>query len=286
MPRSNDMGRSYEFALCNQIKRNFINVTLTERAEAEQERDNHHFDDLDLYTQNEYIKSAELICSNWLTDKINCQEEYTLDRLPDRAGVSGDVTDIRIESNNEQINISLKHNHDALKHPRLTRLPSWVCKNDDDSYYSMHDLIWDRFFDAAYKLNPDATLFKDITSIDADFINNNLYNPFCSFITDYLSENTHTPKAVQNMFAFLVGTYNFYKIIDRTDHISIQDFINIPAPNSVEVFQINQSHIGMIFDNGVELDLRLHTASSRLIRSVKFDVRGTFDNIKSLIIKK
>lgn len=286
MPRSNDMGRAYEFALCNQIIYTFSNIELTDRAELEQQRDMEHFYDLDYDTKNAYIKSAELICNNWLVKKIDPQEKYTLDRLPDRAGVEGDVTDIRIMSEVEKINISLKHNHDALKHPRLTRVPSWVGLESDDNYETIHDRIWDDFFKQAEKANPTATLFRDLTAIDADFINDNLYNPFCTFISNYLSKKTSSSQSVKHMFDFLVGTYDFYKIIDRKDCITIQDFINMPKPNTVIIRQTDRSHIAMTFDNGVILDLRLHTASSRLIRSIKFDVRGIFDDMKSLIIEK
>ncbi len=286
MPRSNDMGRAYEFALCNQIIDNFKNVYLTNRTEAEQQRDAEHFNSLSHNTKIEYIQSAKLVCEKWLIKKIHPAELYTLDRLPDRAGVNGDVTDIRMVSDFDTINISLKHNHDALKHPRLTRIPNWIGLNSDAKYREIHDKIWDDFFVLAKKLNPGATLFRDLIAVDEEFINNYLYNPFCSFITEYLSDNSTSIQAVQNMFDFLVGTYDFYKIIDYRDHIKIQDFINIPKPTSVSIFQTDRSHIAMNFNNGVTLDLRLHTASSRLISSVKFDVRGVFDDIKSFVIYK
>ncbi len=286
MPRSNDMGRAFEFALCDQIINIFKNVTLTERAMYEQQRDIQHFEYLNFKTQNSYVESSTLICYNWLSNKINPRESYRLDRLPDSAGVYGDVTDIRIISERECLNISLKHNHDALKHPRLTRLPNWIGLNYDDEYTRIHNEIWDNFFELVEVVAPNATLFRDLTIIDRDFVNDNLYDPFCAFVADYLSENTSSPHAVRQMFNFLVGTYDFYKIIDRNDFIAIQEFINIPIPTRVKIKQTDRSHISMIFDNGIELNLRLHTASSRLIRSVKFDVRGIFDSIPTLIIEK
>lgn len=286
MPRSNNMGRAYEYALCERIMHFFPNITLTARAADEQQRDILHFNDLSYEDQCAYHKSAELICCHWLNQKIDQRYAYTLDRLPDSAGVAGDVTDIRLQSNFEQINISLKHNHDALKHPRLTRIPRWLGMGADPTYTQIHNNIWAEFFLSASRLEPNATLFRELVAIDDEFINNNLYDPFCSFIADYLSRNANTIEAIQHMFDFLVGTYNFYKVIDMRDCIVIQDFINIPKPTDVAIEQTDKSYIAMRFNNGVVLSLRLHTASQRLIRSVKFDVRGEFDEMQSLVIPK
>ena len=86
MPRSNNMGRSFEFMLCDQIARTFPNIKFTERAFNEQQRDAEHFFSLNHLIQEEYIKSTEIICNTWLVDKINKYDLYSLDRLPDRAG--------------------------------------------------------------------------------------------------------------------------------------------------------------------------------------------------------
>ena len=286
MPRSNNMGRSFEFMLCDQIARTFPNIKFTERAFNEQQRDAEHFFSLNHLIQEEYIKSAEIICNTWLVDKINKYDLYSLDRLPDRAGVKGDVTDICIKNYAEQINISLKHNHDALKHPRISRVPAWVGIQKDHEYMRIHDQIWEDFFDAAAQLNPNAVLFKDLINIEKDFVNDNLYFPFCKLISSYLNQFTSEPVAIQQMFDFLIGNCNFYKIIDRKHFIEIQEFINIPKPPHVEICQTSKSYISINFDNGVSLSLRIHTAEKELTASAKFDVRGRFENLPIIEIQK
>ncbi|WP_394899136.1 HaeIII family restriction endonuclease [Clostridium paraputrificum] len=287
MPVSNTLGRAFEYALCSKIASSFSNISLTDRAIAEQEKDIHYYNSLNHEEKVKYDISTTKICNSWLISKLNSRMLYTLDRLPDSAGVNGDVTDIRIENTNTIINISLKHNHNALKHPRLTRVPTWIGINSDPSYSQAYARVWSNFHTLARNLSPDSTLFSELIAINPNFIFDNLYNPLCSLVASYLDENINNSNQVELLFKFMVGRYNFYKIIDRRDYLLIQDFIDLEMPTDVEINHIAKSYIEMIFNNGVVLTLRLHTASSRMsTNSVKFDVRGCFDDIDSIIISK
>lgn len=287
MPISNTLGRAYEYALCKNIQSLFSNVSFTDRALEEQSKDVSHYKSLSESEKQAYDLSASKICNNWLNSKILSTQNYLLDRLPDSAGVNGDVTDIRIQNDSSTLNISLKHNHNALKHPRLTRVPTWVGISKDVNYKNSYDTCWTNFIKKSKELAPSATLFRELVNLEKDFIFDNLYNPLCSLVSSYLVKNTLTSPQVQSLFKFLVGKYSFYKIIDTKDCILIQDFIDMPMPTSVKIMQTDKSYIQMNFDNGVVLTLRLHTASSRIsTKSVKFDVRGSFDNMKSLTITK
>lgn len=287
MPISNTLGRAFEYALCAKIVSSFSNISFTYRTIEEQEKEKHYFNSLSIEEKANYDISTSKICSDWLDSKLIPSINYTLDRLPDSAGVSGDVTDIRIQNSDITINISLKHNHNALKHPRLTRVPKWININTDSKYTSAYTIIWDSFLSKAYNLLPNATLFSELIGIDSQFVFNNLYNPLCNLVSSYLSDNIKTSYQVESLFKFMVGKYNFYKIIDTKDCVLIQNFIDLKIPTTVEIKQSDKSYITMDFSNGVVLKLRLHTASSRLVtRSIKFDVRGIFDDIDSVIINK
>ena len=48
--------------------------------------------------------------------------KITVDRLPDTAARGGNPTDINIMFNNGQVNLSIKHNHRAVKHQRPSAL--------------------------------------------------------------------------------------------------------------------------------------------------------------------
>jgi hypothetical protein len=47
----------------------------------------------------------------------------TIERLSDNEGKKGDVTDIRLRFDNRTENLSIKHNHKALKHQRPSATP-------------------------------------------------------------------------------------------------------------------------------------------------------------------
>ncbi|MBT9830294.1 HaeIII family restriction endonuclease [Clostridium baratii] len=287
MPVSNTLGRAFEYALCQKIDSKFDNITLTDRAVAEQSKDKRYYDALNSDEKSKYDISTNRICSEWLNLKLISSNMYTLDRLPDSAGVNGDVTDIRLEAPNAIVNISLKHNHNALKHPRLTRVPKWIDINTDSKYASDYKNIWDSFLSKANTLSSTATLFNELIAIEANFVFDNLYNPLCKLVSNYLTENIKTSSQVESLFKFMVGKYDFYKIIDNPDCVLIQDFIDLKMPKNVKIEQTDKSYIKMTFNNGVILNLRLHTASSRIsTKSVKFDVRGSFDDIDSITIKK
>lgn len=287
MPISNTLGRAFEYALCQKIVSYFTNITLTDRAIFEQGKDKNYYDSLSSVEKIKYDIATNRICSEWLNSKILASKTYTLDRLPDSAGVNGDVTDIRLETSDSIVNISLKHNHNALKHPRLTRVPKWIDIDSDSKYASDYNNIWNSFLSKANNLSSTATLFSELIDIDNEFVFNNLYDPLCNLVSNYLSQNIKTSSQVESLFKFMVGKYNFYKIIDTRDYILIQDFIDLKIPTNVKINKIDKSYIQMIFNNGVILTLRLHTASSRIsTKSVKFDVRGSFDNIDSIIINK
>lgn len=287
MPVSNTLGRAFEYALCQKIDSKFTNITLTDRAVAEQSKDKRYYDALNPDEKSKYDISTNRICSEWLNLKLITSNMYTLDRLPDSAGVNGDVTDIRLEAPNAIVNISLKHNHNALKHPRLTRVPKWIDINTDSNYASDYKNIWDSFLSKANTLSSTATLFNELIAIEANFVFDNLYNPLCKLVSNYLTENIKTSSQVESLFKFMVGKYDFYKIIDKPDCVLIQDFIDLKMPKNVKIEQTDKSYIKMTFNNGVILNLRLHTASSRIsTKSVKFDVRGSFDDIDSITIKK
>ena len=287
MPIPNTLGRSYEYALCEKIVSLFSNISFTNRALEEQRKDISHYETLSESEKQAYDLSVSKICNDWLNTKILDDQSYSLDRLPDSAGVNGDVTDIRLESNLSTLNISLKHNHNALKHPRLTRVPTWIDIKADSNYRRLYDTCWTNFIQMAEKLNPNATLFRELVDIEENFIFDNLYNPLCNLVSNYLSNNISNIKQVQSLFKFMVGKYNFYKVIDTRDSVVIQDFIDMPMPTDVKIQQTDKSYIQMNFDNGVILTLRLHTASSRIsTKSIKFDVRGSFDNMTSIAIPK
>ncbi len=204
-----------------------------------------------------------------------------VDRLSDVEGVGGDVTDVRVEFFSEgnaiPVNISLKHMHTALKHPRLTRVPQWIGKVDPRKareYEVNYEGIWSSFFKKCNEILPAAQRFREVKAVEPDSIEKHLYKPLYALVRDFLSENTNSPTQVVELFDFLVGKYEYIKFINHDDKIEIRDFSNIPKPQTVKITYSGTGYLQFNFSNGWKLSGRLHTASKWLSKKpIKFDVQ-------------
>ncbi|MGB9693504.1 MAG: HaeIII family restriction endonuclease, partial [Fervidobacterium sp.] len=215
-------------------------------------------------------------------------ERIEIDRIPDIEGVRGDVTDIRIKlfSRNgvANVNISLKHRHEAFKHPRLTRVPEWIGltgSKEKKEYLKAYEQVWETFFHKSKELLPSATRFRDLKSIDPDFIEVNLYRPLYRLVGSFIQDNLKSPDQAQQMFNFLVGKYDYIKFILLNGRIEIRDFSRTQKPTSVKVEYREGGYLYFEFDNGWRLSGRLHTATEWLKKSIKFDIQPT--NLDSVI---
>lgn len=292
MPVSNTYGRAFEYIICKRLEKNIPNFSFTKRAINEQEKDKLLYNGLPENIKNTYKNSAKQI-SKWILSQFESIQNSTnvsIDRLPDSEGVKGDVTDIRITTESEVINISLKHNHNALKHPRLSKVPQWINVSDTyalSNYKQAYNTIWENIIQDAKRNVPGITLFSELNTISDSYINQRIYHPLCELVAQFLISNIINSDQVSNMFYFLVGNCNFIKIIDYPKEIVISNFVDIPTPNKVVITHTQDSYLKMEFDNNWILNLRLHTASSRLItKSIKFDVRAEKTTVSEYIISK
>ena len=125
--KSNDQGRAYEYAwiqtlykaLCESRKTRIVeNTSLLANERA--------WDSMDDEMQKLFITSANAAIDTVLELEPRMSEadngELTLEFQKDGAGAKGDVRDIIIRRNNIEweIGLSIKHNHDAVKHSRLS----------------------------------------------------------------------------------------------------------------------------------------------------------------------
>lgn len=203
-----------------------------------------------------------------------------LDRIPDTEGIKGDVTDIRIEflfsEGVRRVNVSLKHRHEALKHPRLTRVPTWIGMTEPNKvrqYELAYEKVWSSFFEKGKAISPTATKFRELKAIDPTFIEENLYKPLYTLVQEFLQDNIVDSSQVERLFSFMVGRYDFVKFVDHEGRIEVRDFAAIPKPKAVKVEYTGTGYLYLKFDNGWILSGRLHTATEWLKKSIKFDVQ-------------
>ncbi|WP_414520957.1 HaeIII family restriction endonuclease [Umezakia ovalisporum] len=80
---------------------------------------------------------------------------------------------------------------------------------------------------------------------------------------------------------------NYYKIIVDTNAqtLTIQQFTQIQMPTNV-MATVKRQYVNLIFENGWEISMRLHTASSQLKNSpsLKFDTKALKNRLSATII--
>jgi len=326
MPVSDKMGRAFEYIVTHEIvealKREGCKVKLTTRAEEDQERGQELFQRLDEGTQREYIDSARKIASWMIGDQLPkytktpstdgttrkpASSEDTLlfiqvDRLPDQAGVKGDVTDIRINfffrAGTNTLNISLKHGHSDTKHPRTTRVPYWIGLEGTgvaEDYTEKHDAVWDGFHDEVEKLDRGIKTFEEAKDLNAEIIRESLYEPLYELTKKIIEEHGTSKENVGKLYDFLIGDRDFIKVVSRKNDIEISDFSELPKPKSVTLSYSALGYIQFTFDNGLVLTGRLHNAEKELHtttgkrrKTAKFAITpiNLKDVIKPIVIKK
>ncbi len=96
--------------------------------------------------------------------------------------------------------------------------------------------------------------------------------------------NLYPDKAPKALVQYLLGRYDYYKVIKENGTISAMSFnINgtlkwgskMPLPTQITAIALkpnSDTTLFMTFDKGWQLSFRIHNASSRVEPSLKFDI--------------
>lgn len=247
---------------------------LTNQAADFQKRDKSDFQWLEPELRTRFLKQAKQIYS-WLDIEFGISEhKLLLHRLSDHEARQGDVADLCISFNDEQISLSLKNNHHALKHQRPPSAAQWMGlskgEEKDATYREEINSIFNNFVTYAKNIKSDATKFNEIKAIEGNSIENMLYKPMCDCIASFLKKECANEASVRNLFTFLVSK-DYYKLICKKNDIQIYKFFDIEIPHSVTISRRESNYIDLSFSNGWLIEMRIHTASSSIKLSLKFD---------------
>ena len=266
---SNDNGRALEYIIVEELRKN-LNVTLINSTLQIQSRDINKFNSLPSLLQNQYLQASIRICA-WINNQFPNQK-INVERCQDNTGT---VYDIIIQSTINILNLSIKHNHNALKHPRpysLAQACDFIVGSSEDilhrSQMQLASVNYRNNLNGITKYNQNNTLKLK------------MLNDICKTCKQSLDAwLKNTPRTAHNLFSFLVSS-NFKKIIVHTQStlkIEILDFTSIPNPTSFTSAVTNQ-YLELDFNNSWILNCRLHTASENISTnpasqlSLKFDV--------------
>lgn len=235
-------------------------------------------------------------CEPFLKDGV-LATDLDLSMQSDKAGKKGDVRDIlmlRWQSSTGKkqwdCGISCKHNHTAIKHPRvgLTQsnwvnnwCPSFECS---DNYLTSINIISKKI-----EHNKDKVWGDVFINISRD-----LYAPVIKAIYNEIELHKNNSNFVFELFSFLLGTKDFYKIMTKDNEkitiISVFNFnesLNKKAPNAFPDRRIKKtpvpskilslwhddSYLTIFFDEGWTIKMRIHTAKTKIESSLKFDAQ-------------
>lgn len=231
------------------------------------------------------IRSASHEIVGFLTANDNrlIENQCIISIQSDKQGQLGDVRDILINNAvlNEYIGISAKNRHFAVKHSRLSEFidfgKDWMDVPCSKTYFQAIDPI--------FKELRNRQTFKE-TWREVENKKNLYYLPILNAFKNEMEIifNKDPLLAAKKLIQYLLGRFDYYKIIKENGHISVMSFntygtlkwgSKLPMPTRIiEIsFKPNsETTIIMTFDKGWQLSFRIHSARSLVEPSLKFDI--------------
>lgn len=213
----------------------------------------------------------------------------------DSEGIAGDVRDVLFTRDDSRwsVGFSAKNNHDAVKHSRLSHNAdfgkSWLGVECSQTYWNEVLPIFDRL----QTLRASNTKWSDVE----DKLEG-VYKPILdAFKKELLYINQNNEGIPQKLIQYLIGQYPFYKIIKDDSHnlVVVKAFnldgnlnktVNgvkaryktprLKLPTRIVEFEYKADSLttlNMILDEGWEISFRIHSASTKVESSLKFDIQ-------------
>lgn len=259
------------------------------------------FNSLTEVQQNDMILAAEAGMSEVIRYEPRLYDNSSVLRMflqTDANGIRGDVRDVvcQKESENWQIGISCKNNHHAVKHSRLSPTIDfglmWMDNPVSEEYWIETENIWKYLSEIVQ--NRPGTLWRNIDQNKEEFI----YKPLLSAFSKELNKICKDQKNTTKLFEYLLGSYDFYKVIAnksiRSTEVMAFNMYNTlnkslyikperrlrqtQLPNRLYEIapvirnnKLSNNTIEVAF-NDWAVRFRIHNASSRVEKSLKFDI--------------
>jgi len=264
------IGKAFEYAIADAISR-LVDVSIVKNKASDRAKSYFH----NLPDQHQHLSTAaDAAIAFLIANDTRFNKAQMITIQPDARGGRGDVRDIVIQVDKQgEIGISAKHNHEAIKHSRLSSTidfgAKWAGLPVSSDYKQAVNPI---FADLRAKAKGNA-LWKDLPNKKSAY-----YLPVLSAFQDELERlcEEHGRTFIKRMFQYLMGKDDYYKVICRRRFVRIQS-ININGtlqwgskwkiPNKIERIKriIGSSTTLLVtFEGGWQISFRLHNASSKI----------------------
>ena len=298
--KSNNQGRAYEFicllSLYEAIKQ-IRNANIIENSSYEAAHK--AWNTLKPSEQALYTLSAKSTIDTIFSLEPNIIEEdediLNLFIQTDKHGENADVRVIIIERKDIrwEIGLSIKHNHTAVKHSRLSASldfwEKWYGVKCSQNYWEATKPV----FNFLKEKKKTGILFEELNDKE-ETVYVPLLKAFINEVSTQIKQNSSIPR---KMVEYLLSKYDFYKVIsiDKKRITTIQSFnmygtlnqaskvkepdirvplINLPSELLHIGFKPNHKNtVIMCFDNGWQFSFRVHNAEKHVTPSLKFDIQ-------------
>lgn len=309
-------GKAFEYACLNSVAKKYENKSLIIR----EENDAYKTAEKHFYSLNEEhqrilsdgaskgIDIIERLEAN-LVDS-NAEDTLKLFIQSDSKGMYGDVRDIVIKKNEKwEIGISAKHNHEAVKHSRLSQSidfgAKWMNIPCSSNYFEEIGKVFNLL-----EIH-NGTLWSESNIDKVEQVYKPLLNAFKKELLSIFGK--HGGIVPCKLVEYLLGEYDFYKFvldikkeIIKINAYNLKGTLNKNTKNVKSDFTISKINLPdrifhldyilkdncesdntleLICNNGWQFSFRIHNASSKIEPSMKFDIQliGVPTDIPSFI---
>lgn len=291
----NTIGRAYEYAWLEVLDKELSALRKTRIVSNSSLRDNRRaWDNLEEMRKNKFIASAQAAVETILRLEplmsVKGDDELLLEFQSDDLGVLGDVRDIVIKrpSLGWEVGLSIKHNHEAIKHSRLSYgldfAKEWFGNPCSWEYWQEVKPLFDRLKDEKKR----GSKWSELPDKESG-----VYIPLLKAFMAEIKRAAQADAAMpQKMVEYLIGTKDYYKIIsyDKNQTTVIRTFnihntLAVQADQAIPTVQLptkivdlkfrswGNNTVEMHLNNGWSLSFRIHNASAKVEPSLKFDIQ-------------
>lgn len=299
--KSNDQGRAFEYACIIELKDRIEDIrpvvideesVMAAKRAWETQAENQQ--EMFLKAANAFIDTL-FFAEPLILECNNTNDNVILSINKDSDAEGGDVRDIVITRNSIcwDIGLSMKHNHFAAKHSRLSSTidfgQKWYDMPCSDSYWNTVKPIFEKLKE-----------FKKSEMVWHDMPNkeDTVYRPIVSAFIEELNRAYQNDTTIPaKLLSYLLGIRDFYKVvaIDKKEITEFQSFnlrgelnkdgnhskatLFIPkADLPTEIISLrfkpdSKSTAELYLNNGWSLSFRIHNASTIVEPSLKFDIQ-------------